>query len=130
MPKANRSSTTRRRFLTSAAGAAAAIAAASLASGATDPIFAAIEAYRNAVAARNAFFAERSLLEDEDTLEMDLADAAAFNVEVDATSGLLSVVPTTMGGVAAVLAYTAEKLKAGLPPKPACRPCHAAKQRR
>ncbi len=84
-----------------------------------DPIFAAIESHRSAVAARDAFFDERSGFEttlpegDPKWAQIDQADEAAYEVEETAACEMLNVEPATLEGVTAILAYTVEVLKRG-----------------
>jgi hypothetical protein len=84
-----------------------------------DPIFAAIESHRSAVAARDAFFDERSGFEetfpegDPKWAQIDRADEVAYEVEETAACEMLNVEPTTLEGVTAILAYAAEVLKRG-----------------
>lgn len=119
---------TRRRFLTNAAGVAAGSAVLALATippasvaaaSEADPIFAAIQSHRSAVAARDAFFDERSGFEatlpegDPKWAQIDQADEDAYEVEETAACEMLNVEPTTLEGVTAILAYTVEVLKRG-----------------
>jgi hypothetical protein len=124
----------RRAFVTALAGGAAAVIvapAASLASGENDPIFAAIEAHRRALETTNKILREGARLEEtlpKELQQTDLRDLddpifetdapvwiaseraviAAFEAETDAQLALVSISPTTAGGVRAVLAYAAE----------------------
>jgi hypothetical protein len=101
-----------------------------------DPIFVAIDTHRRVVAARDTTLREHSLLEgslpankrqssitvwEEKIVDTDAperiagehAAAAAFESDAQATSDLANVVPTTVQGVAAILAYVTEVMERG-----------------
>jgi hypothetical protein len=152
-PPTNTSAASRRSFLVQAAGAAAggatlgvslplptlpAAAAAQSSNAEADPIFAAIEAHRRAIAAHNDAVCAESALEqslprdrrrsritasEENIVENDdprWLDAirvrwVAANTMDDLAIDLLNVMPTTTGGVEALLRYFAHQEEALFP---------------
>jgi hypothetical protein len=96
---------TRRRFLTQAAGVAAGGTALALAippawaSPAADPVFAAIEVHRTAIANVRAADAEPDLPDD--------LFSEAVSAECEAVDRLVEVAPTTLQGLLAVLVHLA-----------------------
>ena len=77
---------------------------------APDPIFAAIEAHQRAWAEFN----EKCLdLDEAGTPEANAEYLRLDNAVDDAADGLLDVVPTTIGGVSALLTYAADHARGG-----------------
>ena len=87
----------------------------------TDPIFAAIDIHRRAVAAYDAHCVQQDKLEAEISSDDDprwIAFEQGLHrlreVEIDAECELAGVVPTTIAGVLAILKYAAEREKKGI----------------
>ena len=104
--------TTSRRAILAGAAALPALAMPAIASATVDPIFALIEAHRVAFPRRleaQRATGEIPLLEDPDCGEADralhAADDEAFEADMNAAFALVTVPPTTMAGVLALIDY-------------------------